>query len=252
MRVIRPQALSTAARRRPFLLAFSMLAAGALALELTVIMRPDSTTGAAVGAAAAAVGLGIGAAWLLRVIRPDRSRRATNALTALLGSTFDDDYALVLAPRLAIRDAARLDGVLVGPAGIRVLTVREWEGRYRVRGRAWEFDARGRRGWIPCRTNPSFEAVSLSEGVARWARDAGLPDLPIRPAIVFPRRHSHIVLEEPEDEVVTSDNAPWWANSIGRVRRIDPAHAMHVIEALLDAAEPAKSLTGAPLVDRGR
>ena len=252
MRVIRPRALSTAARRRPFLLAFSMLAAGALALELTVIMRPDSTTGAAMGAAAAAVGLGIGAAWLLRVIRPDRSRRAINALTALLCSTFDDDYALVLAPRLAIRDAARLDGVLVGPAGVRVLTVRGWEGRYRVRGRVWEFDARGRRGWIRCRTNPSFDAISLSEGVARWARDAGLPDLPIRPAIVFPRRHSQIVLEEPEDEVVTSDNAPWWANSIGRVRRLDPAHAMHVIEALLDAAEPARPLTGAPLVDRGR
>jgi len=252
MRVIRPRALSTAARRRPFLLAFSMLAAGALALELTVIMRPDSTTGAALGAAAAAVGLGIGAAWLLRVIRPDRSRRATNALSALLGATFDDDYALVLAPRLAIRDAARLDGVLVGPAGVRVLTVRDWEGRYRVRGRVWEFDARGRRGWIRCRTNPSFDAISLSEGVARWARDAGLPDLPIRPAIVFPRRHSHIVLEEPEDEVVTSDNAPWWANSIGRVRRLDPAHAMHVIEALLDAAEPDRRLSGAPLVDRGR
>lgn len=252
MRVIKPQALSTAARRRPLLLAVSMLAAGALSLELTVIMRPDSTTGAAVGAAAAAIGLGIGAAWLLRVLRPDRSRRATNALSALLGSTLDDDYALVLAPRLAIRDAGRLDGVLVGPAGIRVLTVREWEGRYRVRGRVWEFDARGRRGWIRCRTNPSFDAISLSEGVARWAREAGLPDLPIRPAVVFPRRHSQIVLEEPEDEIVTSDNAPWWANSIGRVRRLEPARATHVIEALLDAAEPDRSLTGAPLVERGR
>lgn len=250
MRVIRPRALSGAARRRPFLLAFSMLAAGALALELTVLVRPDSTTGAAVGAAAAALGLGIGAAWLLRVLHPDRSRRATNALTSLLGSTFDDDYALVLAPRLAIRDAARLDGVLVGPAGIRVLTVREWEGRYRVRGRVWEFDARGRRGWIPCRTNPSYDAIALSDGIVRWAREAGLPDLPIRPAVVFPRRHSKIVLEEPEDEVVTSDNAPWWANSIGRVRRLDPPRATRVIDALLDAAEPVNPLVGAPLVDR--
>jgi hypothetical protein len=121
-----------------------------------------------------------------------------------------------------------------------------------VRGRVWEFDARGRRGWIRCRTNPSFDAISLSEGVARWARDAGLPDLPIRPAVVFPRRHSQVVLEEPEDEIVTSDNAPWWANSIGRVRRLEPARATHVIEALLDAAEPDRSLTGAPLVERGR
>jgi len=250
MRVIRPEALSGTARRRPMLLALSMLAAGALALELTVISPPNSTTGAAVAAGAAAIGLGIGAAWLLRVLRPDRARRASHALAALLAPTFDDSYALVVAPRLAVRDRARLDGILVGPAGVRVLTVRDWEGRYRVRGRIWEFDAH-RKGWLRCRTNPSYDAIALSDGVARWARDVGLPDLPIKPAIVFPRSYSQVVLEEPEDEVVTSDNAPWWANSIGRVRRLDSPMAAHFIEAVLDAAEPMRPLSGAPIVDRG-
>ena len=250
MRVIRPAALSGAARRRPMLLALSMLAAGALALELTVLARPASTTGAAVGAAAAAIGLGIGCAWLIRLLRPHRARRAGGALAALLAPTFDDSYALVLAPRLAVRDAGRLDGILVGPAGVRVLTVRDWEGRYRVRGRVWEFDAH-RRGWIPCRTNPSYDAIALAEGVARWARDAGMPDLPIKPAVVFPRSHSRVVLEEPDDEVVTSDNAPWWANSIGRVRRLDTPASARLIESVLDAADPGQSLSGAPIVDRG-
>lgn len=249
MRVIRPEALSGAARRRPMLLALSMFAAGALALELTVLASP-SATGAAMGAAAAAVGLGIGTAWLVRVLRPDAARRASDALAALLAPTLDDTYALVVAPRLAVRDSGRLDGILVGPAGVRVLTARNWEGRYRVRGRVWEFDAH-QRGWIRCRTNPSYDAIALSEGVARWARDAGLPDLPIRPAIVFPRSHSQVVLEEPEDEVVTSDNAPWWANTIGRVRRLDPPSAARVIEAILDAAEPVRPLSAVPAVDRG-
>jgi hypothetical protein len=249
MRVIRPEALSGSARRRPILLALSMLAAGALALELTVLSPPSSTTGAAVGAAAAALGIGIGMAWMLRLLRPDRARRMSGALAALLGSTFDDSYALVVAPHLAVRDAARLDGILVGPAGVRVLTVRDWEGRYRVRGRVWEFDAHSR-GWVRCRTNPSYEAIALSDGVARWARDAGLPDVPIRPAVVFPRSHTRVVLEEPEDEVVTADNAPWWANSIGRVQRLDQAGAARVIEAILDAAEPVAPLSAAPAVDR--
>jgi len=250
MRVIRPNALTGTARRRPMLLALSMLAVGALALELTVLAPTASTTGAAVGAAAAAIGLGIGAAWLVRVLRPDRARQASDALAALLMPTFDDSYALLVAPRLVVRDAGRLDGILVGPAGVRVLTVRDWEGRYRVRGRIWEFDAH-RRGWVRCRTNPSYDAIALSEGVARWARDAGLPDLPIKPAIVFPRSHSRVVLEEPEDEVVTTDNAPWWANSIGRMRRLDAPGAARVIEAVLDAAEPLQPLAGAPIVDRG-
>jgi hypothetical protein len=251
MRVIRPNALSATARRRPVLLAASMLVTGVLAMELTLVAS-TTTLNAAIGAATAAIALGIGAAWLARILRPNRSRQLTGAMASLLSDTFDDSYALVVAPRLAIRDAGRLDGILVGPAGVRVITVRDWVGRYRVRGRIWEFDTHGRKGWIRCRTNPSWDASSLCEGVTRWARDVGLPDMPIRPAVVFPRSHSQIVLEEPEDEIVTADNAPWWANSIGRVRRMDAADAARMVEAILDAAEPAETFTPAPLADRGR
>jgi hypothetical protein len=248
--VIRPRAHSASERRRPLLLAASMLMTGLLALELTLVAS-TTTTGAALGAAVAAIALGVGAAWLLRTLRPSRSRKLTGAMTALLEGTFDDSYALIVAPRLAIRDASRLDGILIGPAGVRVITVRDWVGRYRVHGRVWEFDTHGRRGWIRCRTNPSWDANSICEGVVRWAREAGLPDMPIRPAVIFPRRHSQIVLEEPEDEIVTGDNAPWWANSIGRVRRMDASDAARLAEALLDAAEPASAFAPTPVVDRG-
>lgn len=249
MRVIRPEALTVAGRRRPLLLALSMLAVGVLAMELTVV-GPITATGAAVMAGAAALGLGIGAAWLLRVARPDRARRVSDALTELLSATFDDSYTLVVAPRLPVRDSVRLDGILVGPAGVRVLTVRDWEGRYRVRGKVWEFDAHGRRGWVQCRTNPSHDATALADGVVRWSRRAGIGDVPMLPVIVFPRRHSRIVLEEPADEVVTTDNAPWWANTIGRVRRLDPATASRILDAVLDAADPAQPLPGPALADR--
>ena len=250
MRVIRPNALSATARRRPLLLAVSMIATGLLAIELTLVAS-NTTTGAALGAAAAAIALGIGAAWLVHILRPNRSRTVTGAMTALLGATFDDSYALIVAPRLPIRDAGRLDGILVGPAGVRVITVRDWVGRYRVRGRAWEFDSHGRKGWIPCRTNPSWDANSMCDAVVRWARDVGLSEMPIRPAVIFPRRHSEVLLEEPGDEIVTADNAPWWANSIGRVRRMDANDGARFVEAVLDAAEPATPFPATPLVDRG-
>src|SRR5687767_2658447 len=134
MRVIRPRALCTSARRRPILLAVSMLVTGVLAMELT-LLAGNSTSGAAPGARPAAIAPAIGAAWLGRVMRPNRSRQLTGAMANLLGDTFDDSYALIVAPRLAVRDASRLDGILVGPAGVRVITVRDWVGRYRVRGR---------------------------------------------------------------------------------------------------------------------
>ena len=50
MRVIRPRALSATARRRPMLLAISMVVAGVLAMELTLVAS-TTTTGAAIGAA---------------------------------------------------------------------------------------------------------------------------------------------------------------------------------------------------------
>lgn len=236
MQVIRPAALSRGARRRAVLLALAMLAAGIVAAQLALLAR-DSATSAGIMAASSAVGLGVGAAWLHRAVARGRVRTAADGLVGLLAPRFDDTYTLVVAPRLPVRDAARLDGILVGPAGVRVLTVRDWDGRYRVRGSRWEFDARGRHGWIPCRTNPSRDATALAEGVARWVAASGMGDLPLRPAVAFPNRRSRIVLEEPDDEIVTADNAPWWANSIGRVQRLDAQSASRVVSAVLDAAE---------------
>lgn len=249
MRVIRPRALS-GSRRSSLILAAGMLIAGLGAGALTMLGAGGPGI-AALTAATAALGIGVGAAWLVRVLRPDRTRSAAAALEDLLAPIFDDAYTLVLGPRLPIRDAGRLDGVLIGPAGIRVLTVRAWEGRYRVRGRAWEFDAGRRRGWIRCRTNPSTDAAALADGVSRWAQALALPSpsTVIRPTVVFPWERSRIVLEEPADEIVTADNGPWWAHSIGGVRRLDPASAARVVESILDAAEPAPSVASTPTAE---
>ena len=237
MRVIRPAALASHRRRRPLLLALSMLASGTLAAELVFVGEGATVSATGVLAAAAALGLGVGAAWLVRVIATTRMRSAAELLVSLLAPVFDDSYALVLSPRLPVRDAARLDGLLVGPAGVRAMTVRDWEGTYRVRGRLWEFNAGRRRGWIRCRTNPSIEAVALGEGVLRWAAEVGLPHVPVRGAVAFPLKTSRITLEEPEDEIVTADNGPWWANAIGRARRLDTAAADGFMVAVLDAAD---------------
>jgi len=36
---------------------------------------------------------------------------------------------------------------------------------------------------------------------------------------------------------VTTDNAPWWAQSIGRVQRLDAHRAARFLEAVVSAAE---------------
>ena len=244
MRVIRPAALASHRQRRPLLMALSMLATGVLASEVTLIGTDATVLTTGLMASAAAIGLGVGAAWLARATSPNRMHSTTVKLERLLAPLFDDSYTLVLSPRLPIRDAARLDGLLVGPAGVRALTVRDWEGRYRVRGRSWEFHAGRGRDWIPCRTSPSHEAASLGEGIERWAAQAGVRHVPLRGTVAFPLSRSRIVLEEPEDEIVTAANGPWWASTIGRARRLDAGIGASFVRAVLDAADaPATTST---------
>lgn len=250
MRVIRPEALTASRKRRPRMVALAMIAVGAVSI-LLAFLGPPSPVRVGLLACTAAIGVGVGSAWLWRVMQPDHSRRRSDALIGLLTGTLGDDYTLVIQPRLPVRDIARLDAILVGPGGTRVITVREWHGTYRLHGKTWEYDTHSRHGWIKCRTNPTTDATALAFGVARWAEEMALPEVHLRAAIVFPHAHSRVVLEEPTEEVVTSDNAPWWANAYGRVMFLNEAGAARVVEAILDAAEPYEEVGFAPIADRG-
>ena len=226
---------SPSSRRGPLVLAALMLGVGAAAAVLAIVApsrRPEAT---ALLAVVAAVALGIGAGMVGQVVREYRGDHGDD-LVRLLSPTLDDAYLLLLRPRLP-NVPADLEALLVGPPGVRAFIVRRWQGRYRVRGNGWEFDARGRRGWIQCITNPSSESGDIRNRVAGWAHAAfGDANLPIEATVAFPSRASRLVLEEPGVEIVTTDNAPWWANRVGRVQRMDAARVVAFAEAVVAAS----------------
>ncbi|HEX2222268.1 MAG TPA: hypothetical protein VHK06_07060 [Candidatus Limnocylindria bacterium] len=236
MRVIRPAATAASRRRRDVAVALVLLSAAAGAGLIAVATGRGGSIGLAVAAGVAGVvALGIGLAAAGRAASVDVRAHDAIDLERLLGSVFDDSYTLVVGPRLP-GVPPDLEALLVGPAGVRALIARRWEGRYRARGRAWEFDAGGR-GWIPCRTNPSFDAESVRDALDRWASSAGVGGTRIEATIAFPRRASRVVLQEPADEIVTADNTPWWAGRIGRVQRLDTGRAAAFLAAVLDDTE---------------
>jgi hypothetical protein len=66
-----------------------------------------------------------------------------------------------------------------------------------------------------------------------WMRDNLGTTLPVEATIAFPDRHSRIELtNDPVTEVVTLDNAPWWANRLAKARRMDERSAGRLLEAL--------------------
>ncbi len=247
MRVIR-LAETAPSRRRAFALAGLMLAVGAVAAVLAIAGPQRRPEASALLAIVAALGLGIGAGMLAQALRA-RTSGAPEDVVRLLAGALDDAYLLLVAPRLP-GVPREVEALLVGPPGVRVLIARRWHGRYRVRGHGWEFDARGRKGWIPCITNPSFEGQAARNALVSWARGAGHENLPAEPAVVFPERRSRIVLEEPESEVITTENVPWWANGFGRVQRLNAERVVAFAESVIDASraaqEPPASVPAGP------
>jgi hypothetical protein len=226
-------------RTNALAVALGMLVVGGTALVLMALLPSNRVAPIALMGLSAALGIGVGCAMLWREAGAARRRREETGddIARLLAPALDDSYTLVLSPRLP-GIPADLAALLVGPAGVRALIARRWRGRYRVRGRGWELDTRSRAGWIPTLTNPSFDADAVADAVTRWSRTAvNDPSVNVTPAVAFPRPYSSVVLEEPIGEIVTTDNAPWWAQSIGRVQRIDAHRAARFVEAVLSASE---------------
>ncbi|MGZ6256543.1 MAG: hypothetical protein ACXWMB_05965 [Candidatus Limnocylindria bacterium] len=238
MRLIHPVFIR-GMRTNALAVALAMMVVGGTALVLMALLPSNRPAALALLGLSAALGFGVGGAMVWRERGAARRRRDEigDDLARLLAPALDDSYTLVLAPRLP-GVPADLAALLVGPAGVRALVARRWRGQYRVRGRGWETDTRSRAGWIPTLTNPSFDADAVADAVARWTRGAVEdPGIGITPAVAFPRPFSKVVLEEPIGEIVTTDNAPWWAHSIGRVQRIDAQRAARFVEAVLSASE---------------
>lgn len=233
MRLIRPARVRRD-QRWAVALSLGMLLVGGLAILVMLLLPGELLSGVGALAIAAALGLGVGLAWLVRALS---ERQPLNEdLARMLAPAFDDSYVLLVSPRLPdVPDD--LAALLVGPPGVRAIIARRWRGHYRVRGRAWEYDTRSSAGYIPCRTSPSFDADAVAMAVTSWARSALDIAHPVLPTIAFPRAGSKIVLEEPDSEVATVDNAPWWAQRIGRVQRMDAARVARFVEAVVDAGD---------------
>ncbi len=245
MRLIRP-AVQRGGHRWAVALSLGMLLVGFLAILLMSLLPAERLSAVAGLGIAAALGLGVGLAWLIRALAEVR-RPAGDDLARLLGGAFDDAYVLIVSPKLPSvpKDLA---GLLVGPPGVRAIVARRWRGRYRVRGRGWEYDTRSSSGWIPCRTNPTFEAAAVADAVTRWAQGAtDDPVIQATPVVAFPQSGSTIVLEEPDGEIVTTDNAPWYAQRIGRMQRMDAPRVGRLVQAVLDASDAAQGAQADPV-----
>ncbi len=98
MRLIRP-ARRRDERRVAIFMSLAMLGVGVAAIGLMALLPGDRISGLAMLGIAAALGIGIGLAWLIRALSREPPQLGDD-LAQLLAPAFDDTYVLILSPRL--------------------------------------------------------------------------------------------------------------------------------------------------------
>ena len=117
MRLIRP-APRRGERRAAIVMSTAMLVVGAAAIGLMALLPGDRVGGLALLGIAAALGIGVGLAWLIRALSREPDQLGDD-LARMLAPAFDDSYLLILSPRLpnVPPDLAALLAGLLRPAG---------------------------------------------------------------------------------------------------------------------------------------
>jgi hypothetical protein len=86
-------------------------------------------------------------------------------------------------------------------------------------------------------------------------RELGEGTVPVEATVAFPSRLSRVVLEEPDVEVLTAENAPWWAQRVGRVQRMDAGRVVAFADAVVTESRrqaTARSARPTPRPPRAR
>jgi hypothetical protein len=95
------------------------------------------------------------------------------------------------------RGLGYIDAVLVGPPGVLVFRIVDWQGVYANEKGNWL--AQNTRGeWVPARGNPTEETIVDVRAVREYLRQRGLADVPVYGVVIF----TH---EEPIAQVMTRE-----------------------------------------------
>lgn len=130
-------------------------------------------------------GGGLAVTGIIMAVRAATWKRE-NPLAKLAGDVLqrhlDSQYAFIR--NINKREVGYIDAVLVGPAGVLVFRVVDYEGDFFNEAARWmRADKRGR--WKPARIDPTCEAVADIKSLRAYLAARGLPDIPVFGVVVF-------------------------------------------------------------------
>jgi hypothetical protein len=123
----------------------------------------------------------------------------------------DGNWHIFRNVELPGRNKGDLDLILVGPPGIWVLEIKNFNGEYRNTGETWEY-RRGRK-WKLASANPSRQAMNNAVRLANFLRADNI-DVFVNPVVVWANPESPLSVENPSVAVWPADRL---ADELGNI-----------------------------------
>ena len=151
--------------------------------------------------------------------------------------TLDGTWTLFRNLQLPGRNKSDLDAVLVGPAGLWVLEVKNLSGLYRNTGETWEYQHKNR--WMPYRSSPSRQASTAAARLGAFLKADRVRQW-VEPAIVWADRESMPAVENPTVPVWPLERLPDELGNLWQEERIPAETRLRIVDKLTRLCEKNK------------
>lgn len=140
-----------------------------------------------------------------------KGEQGETAATDILKQTLDGTWTLFRNVILPGRKKIDIDMVLIGPSGIWLFEVKNWDGRYRNVGEQWEY--RRANDWKTNKTSPTKQAKKLASRLYSFLQADDIEQW-INPVVIWANAENKPIVENPAAAVWTLDRL---ADEIGNI-----------------------------------
>ncbi len=147
-----------------------------------------------------------------------RGQIGEERVVSLIQQALDGKWSAFLNVNLPGRGRGDIDVILVGPAGVYALEVKNLTGTYRNVGEQWEFQA-GKR-WRIARANPSRQAQDNAVRVAAFLKADSISQW-VTPAVVWANPDAPLTVENPAVAVWKLDRLRDELGNLAQVDKVD-------------------------------
>ena len=167
-----------------------------------------------------------------------RGEEGEERVVQLIVQALDGNWTLFRNIQIPGRNKGDLDIVLVGPPGVWVLEVKNFQGKYRNIGDRWEYFHSKK--WTPAKGNPSQQAFNNAVRLGNFLKADHLKVF-VNAVVVWANEESQLVFENPSTAIWTYSRLPDELGNIWQGEKLSESDREKIIGKLTKLCDEQKN-----------